>query len=137
LKYLDEKDPNLFHQDTLKYQFAPGLGYQPQVRDAGGLIIIKDLETAVKAIDVIVVQGEGLPDGPGPYSDVDKLEKDHYDIFLDLKERDTTWDTYPVVENPVTSDYWKFDERIYHVSFSSNIYPIIYLGKIVSGFTHI
>jgi hypothetical protein len=128
LIYLDNKDPNLFHQDTLKYQFAPGLGYQPQVRDAGGSIIVKDLKTAVDAIDVIVIQGEG---SPGPFDDLDKLEKDHYDVFLDLKEGDTTWETYRVVENPVTSDYWKVDERIYHVSFASNIiiYPIFYLTK--------
>ena len=34
---------------------------------------------------------------------------------------------YPVVENPVTSDYWKLNKRIYHVSFASNIiYPIIF-----------
>ena len=117
--YLNKKDPNLFHQDTVKYQFAPGLGYQPQVRDAGGSIVVKDLETAINAIDVIVIQGEG---SPGPYDDVDKQEKDHYDVFLDLKEGDSTWETYPVLENPVTSDYWNLDKRIYHVSFISNIY---------------
>ena len=90
LIYLNKKDPNLFHQDTFKYQFALGLGpYQPQVRDAGGSIVVKDLETAVKAIDVIVIQGEG---SPGPYDDVDKLEKVRYDIFLDLKQGDTTWE---------------------------------------------
>ena len=104
---------NLFPTDTTKYQFAPGLGYQPKVRDAGGSILVKDLGSALNAIDVIITQGEG---SPGPYDDAAKLEKDHYDIFLDLKEGDTTWDTYPVVENPVTSDYWSLDKRIYHVS---------------------
>ena len=113
MKYLNKKDPGLFHPDTAKYQFAPGLGYQPQVRDAGGSIVVKDLDSAIKAIDVIVIQGEG---SPGPYVDAEKLEKDHYDIFLDLKEGDSTWETYPVVENPVTSNYWSLDKRIYHVS---------------------
>jgi Ferritin-like len=113
LKYLNGKDPGLFHSDTIKYQFAPGLGYQPRVRDAGGSIVVKDLHSAIKAIDTIVIQGEG---SPGPYVDADKLEKDHYDIFLDLKEGDATWNTYPVLENPVTSDYCHLDKRIYQVN---------------------
>jgi hypothetical protein len=113
LKYLNGKDPGLFHSDTIKYQSAPGLGYQPRVRDAGGSIVVKDLHSAIKAIDTIVIQGEG---SPGPYVDADKLEKDHYDIFLDLKEGDATWNTYPVLENPVTSDYCHLDKRIYQVN---------------------
>jgi Ferritin-like len=138
LIHLNKKDHHLFHTDTEKYQFAPGLGYQPQVRDAGGSIVVKDIKTAIKAIDVIVIQGEG---SPGPYDDKDKLEKDHYDIFLDLKKGDATWETYPVVENPVTSDYWSLDKRIYHVSLLPNIYLSSDFTNekinIVSGFTHI
>jgi hypothetical protein len=123
LIYLSHKDPGLFLPERAKYQFAPGLGYQPQVRDAGGSVIVKDLDSAIKAIDVIVIQGEG---SPGPYDDAAKLEKDHYDVFMDPKEGNTTWDTYPVVENPVISNYWSLDKRIYHVScfqyhFSDNL----------------
>ena len=103
----------MFDPETAKYQFAPGLGYQAAVRDAGGSIVVKDLKSAIAAIDTIVIQGEG---SPGPYDDPDKLEKDHYDIFLDLKEGDTTWETYPVLENPVTSNYWNLDKKIYQVS---------------------
>ena len=124
LKHLNKKDPHLFHKDTENYQFAPGVGYQPQVRDAGGSIVVKNLKTAIEAIDVIVIQGEG---SPGPFDDPDKLEKDHYDIFVDLKKGDATWETYPVVENPVTSDYWSLDKRIYHVSLFSNIYLVVLL----------
>ena len=113
LKYLNHKDPGLFHPHTVKYQFAPGVGYQPRIRDAGGSIVVKDLDSAIKAIDTIVIQGEG---SPGPYDDPDKLEEDHYDIFLGLKDGDATWETYPVTENPVTSNYWSIDKRIYHVS---------------------
>ena len=135
LIHLDKKDPHLFHTNTENYQFAPGLGYQPQVRDAGGSIIVKNLKTAIEAIDVIVIQGEG---SPGPYDDPDKLEKDHYDIFLELKKGDATWETYPVVENPVTSDYWSLDKKIYHVSLLSNIhFSGDITNDIVSGFTHI
>ena len=122
LKYLNQKYPDLFDPDTANYQFAPGLGYQARVRDAGGSIIVTDLKTAIEAINLIVIQGEG---SPGPYDDDDKLEKDHYDIFLDLKQGDSTWETYPVVENPVTSDYWSLDTRIYHVScFPIFTYPV-------------
>ena len=139
---MDEKERrhhrHLFHKETENYQFAPGLGYQPQVRDAGGSIIVNNLKTAKEAIDVIVIQGEG---SPGPYDDPDKLEKDHYDIFVDLKDGDATWETYPVVENPVTSNYWNLDKRIYHVSLFQNIYLTDDFTNekinIVSGFTHI
>jgi len=112
LKYLDGQVQHLFHPQTAIYQFAPGLGYQAKVRDAGGSIVVTDLKSALEALDTIVIQGEG---SPGPYDDPDKLEEDHYDIFLDLKDGDATWDVYPVVENPVTSDYWKLDQRIYQV----------------------
>lgn len=112
LKYLSANTKSLFHQDTAVYQFAPGVGYQPTVRDAGGSIVVTDLDSALKALRTIVIQGEG---SPGPYDDPDKLEKDHYDVFLDLKNGDATWDVYPVVENPVSSDYWSLDKRIYQV----------------------
>jgi len=121
LKYLDGQVQHLFHPQTAIYQFAPGLGYQAKVRDAGGSIVVTDLKSALEALDTIVIQGEG---SPGPYDDPDKLEEDHYDIFLDLKDGDATWDVYPVVENPVTSDYWKLDQRIYQVG------PALYLTLI-------
>jgi len=76
---------------------------------------VTDLASALEAVRIIVVQGEG---SPGPYDDPDKLEEDHYDVFLGLKDGDATWDVYPVVENPVTSDYWKYDKRIYQVSLT-------------------
>ena len=115
LKYLDARGDHIFDPQTAIYQFAPGLGYQANIRDAGGSIVVTDLHTALEALNLIVIQGEG---SPGPYDDPRKLEKDHYDVFLDLKNGDRTWDVYPVVENPVTSDYWKYDQRIYQVSSS-------------------
>ena len=121
LKYLDARGGHLFDPQTAVYQFAPGLGYQAKVRDAGGSIVVTDLPTALEALKTIVIQGEG---SPGPFDDPAKLEKDHYDVFLDLKNGVTTWDVYPVVENPVTSDYWRLDPRIYQVS------PIHYLTLI-------
>jgi len=124
LKLLDNenlacKKPSIFDPSTAPFQFAPGIGYQPKVRDAGGSVVITDLESALVAINTIILQGEGSPGDE--YDDPDKLEKDHYDVFLDLKNGDASWDVYPVVENPVTSDYWKLDKKIYQVSDSSQI----------------
>ena len=109
---LEEKQ--LFDPSTAPFQFAPGLGYQAKVRDAGGSVVITDLESALAAIDTIIFQGEGSPGDE--YDDPDKLEKDHYDVFLDLKNGEATWDVYPVLDNPVTSDYWKLDKKIYQVT---------------------
>lgn len=110
-----DKGGNIFDAKTIPFQFAPGVGYQPHNRDTGGSVVVTNLETANLAIDTIVIQGEG---SPGPYDDPDKLEKDHYDVFLDLKEGDASWDLYPVLENPVTSDYWSLDKQIYQVRVS-------------------
>jgi len=46
----------------------------------------------------------------------DRLEKDHYVVFFDLKNGEATWDVYPVLGNPVTSDYWKLDKKAYQVT---------------------
>ena len=114
--------PNLklFHSDTANYQFAPGLGYQARARDAGSFIVVQDLTTALQALNEIIYQGEGIPEGEasGPYDDKAKLEKDHYDVFMDLMKEDYTWETYPIFKNnPVTSDYYCLDNRIYQVSY--------------------
>jgi hypothetical protein len=115
LKYLTDQGQDIFDPQTIPFQFAPGVGYQPHNRDTGGSVVVTNLDTANLAIDTIVIQGEG---SPGPYDDPDKLEKDHYDVFLDLKEGDASWDLYPVLENPVTSDYWNLDKQIYQVSLT-------------------
>jgi Ferritin-like len=112
LDYLNKHDPKLFHPETAAYQFAPGLGYQPRVRDAGGSVVVTDIVTANRAIDIIVDQGEG---NPGPYDDPAKEEKDHYDVFRDLQRGTQTWDVYPVRTNPTTLGYWDDDKRIYQV----------------------
>jgi len=113
LKYLNEQIPNLFDPQTAPYQFAPGLGYQPDVRDAGGSIIVTDLASADSAIDIIVRQGEG---NDGRFDDPDDLEEAHYYKFLGLQTGTQTWDVYPVVTDPTTAGYWDQDKRIYQVS---------------------
>jgi hypothetical protein len=111
--YLDDHDKTLFHPDTAAYQFAPGLGYQPRVRDAGGSVVVTDITSAQETINIIIDQGEG---NQGPYDDPDKLEKDHFATFVDLQKGEETWKLYPVRSNPQTIEYWSEDRRIYHVS---------------------
>jgi hypothetical protein len=115
LVYLNSHDKTLFHPETAAYQFAPGLGYQAKIRDAGGSVVVTDLASAIDAIKIIVDQGEG---NCGEFDDPDHLEKDHYATFVDLQAGETTWKTYPVRSNPKTHEYWNEDKRIYHVSLT-------------------
>jgi hypothetical protein len=102
----------LFRPETASYQFSPGVGYQPKIRDAGGSVVVTDIKTALEAIEIIVDQGEG---NPGPYADLDQLELDHFATFLKLQQGADTWDVYPVRSNPTTSGYFYEDIQIYHV----------------------
>lgn len=77
LTFLDGHDPLLFNTASVNAQFPPGSIYTPQVDDAGGLVTVTDLPSALQALTTIVDQGEGKP-GPGrPFDDDKKLEKDH------------------------------------------------------------
>jgi hypothetical protein len=115
LKYLNGQDPHLFRTASVNAQFPPGSIYNPQVDDAGGLVTVTDLTSALQALTIIVDQGEGKP-GPGrPFDDDKKLEKDHYDIFLDLQQSAQTWEVLPVVTDPTTVGYLGEDPKIYAV----------------------
>jgi hypothetical protein len=96
------------------------LGYQPIIHDAGGSVVVTNLDSAIKAINIIVDQGEG---NPGPYDDPNKEEKDHYDVFKDLKYGTQKWTVYPVIKNPTTVGYWDMDKRIYQVSERFILFP--------------
>ena len=120
LRYLDSHDPHLFKAASANAQFPPGSIYNPQVADAGGLVTVTDLPSALQALSTIVDQGEGKP-GPGrPYDDDKKLEKDHYDIFLDLQQSAPTWEVLPVVTDPTTPGYLGEDPKIYAVRTITN-----------------
>lgn len=127
LEYLNKQDPKLFDAATAKFQFAPGLGYQARYRDAGGSVVITDLETAKEAIKYIVDQGEGYDDG-NEFADQDKLEKSHFYVFKDLYDQinsdPTSWETYPVRKNPNTIDYHDEDRKIYHVCWFHYFYSL-------------
>ena len=96
------------------------MGYQPKIHDAGGSVVVTNLDSAKSAINIIVDQGEG---NPGPYDDPNKEEKDHYDVFKDLKYGSQKWTVYPVIKNPTTVGYWDMDKRIYQVSERFILFP--------------
>jgi hypothetical protein len=108
------KDPSLFKPATISSQFGPGPDavFTPTVADAGGLVLVTDLSSALLALKTIVNQGEG---NPRPYVDPSKGEKDHYDIFLELR-KGTPWVVFPVVTDPTTQKYFDLDQKIYAVS---------------------
>jgi len=107
------KDPGLFNPATSSSQFGPGSVFTPHPADAGGLVFVTDLPSALTALTTIVDQGEG---NPRPFDDPSKAEHDHYDIFLDLQKGAETWDVFPVVTDPTTGAYFHLDRKIYAVS---------------------
>lgn len=127
LERLGAPPSKLFDPTTKKFQFSPAFGYQARIRDAGGSVIVTDLKTAVTAINIIVDQGEG---NPGPYVDLDHLEKDHYAVFQELQQSsDIEWNSYPTFPQPTTAKYYPLDIKIYQASRSLSLldrYFLIY-----------
>jgi hypothetical protein len=112
LKYLNKVDPCLFENPSVGAQFTKEF-YHPRVLDTGNLDPVMNLDTALHALKIIVYQGEGRT---RPYDDPQRLEKDHYDIFLDLQQSPTTWEVLPVVTDPTANGYLAEDPKIYAVS---------------------
>lgn len=105
--------PGLFNPATVNCQFPPKSVFRPQNEDAGGIVLVTDLPSALVALTTIVNQGEG---NPRPFDGPQKDEKDHYDIFLDLQTDTQTWDVFPVMTDPTTASYFYLDKKIYAVS---------------------
>jgi hypothetical protein len=106
------KYPGLFNPATTSSQFGPGSVFTPHPADAGGLVFVTDLPSALTALTTIVDQGEG---NPRPFDDPSRAENDHYDIFLNL-QKDAQWEVFPVVTDPTTAAYFHLDKKIYAVS---------------------
>ncbi|THG99020.1 hypothetical protein EW026_g3264 [Hermanssonia centrifuga] len=71
------------------------------------MTVVKDLETALKAMTTIVDQGEGSVGNPDS----------HYHVFLDLYKKRDTWDCYPVGKNPTTESF-KDNDYVYRLSLA-------------------
>jgi hypothetical protein len=123
LEYLqahpDPKYPHLWDPTATDKQFSPGVGYQPRNRDAGGSVVVNDLNSARDAIKIIVEQGEGeeMPEGGvSIYDDLTHHEESHYAIFKRLqREEQHSWELYPTISDPKTDEYEHVDRRIYQV----------------------
>lgn len=77
------------------------------------MVVVKDLDTALHAMDIIVDQGEGSVG----------VEDSHYRVFLELYRNRDMWECWPVEKNPHTSNY-KPDSFLYYVRRPSCIvYP--------------
>jgi len=115
LEYVNNNTPGgIFKQPKTQFQFTPGVGYSPRVLNAGGSIVVTSLETAKKALNEIVVQGEGNDLGQKV---ADSKEDNHFTTFMNLvKAVGTSVECWPVISNPVTHEYE--DPRIYQVSRS-------------------
>lgn len=108
---------DLFDPASVKFQFAPDSVFTPHFKDAGGIVYVTDLTSALTALQTIVNQGEG---NPRPFDGPAKDEKDHYDIYLDLQQGPRTWDVYPVVTDPTTAKYFDLDKKVYAVRLIIN-----------------
>jgi len=103
---------NIFANPQTECQFAPGLGFNPRIPDAGGSVVVVNKATALKALEIIVEQGEGSKGKE--WVDKGKGEKSHYERFKELRDRHH-WETFPVKSNPRTNDY--SDPRIRQVCY--------------------
>ena len=103
---------NLFNPATISSQFGPNSIFHPRFADAGGIVTVTDLSSALVALTTIVNQGEG---NPRPFDGPSKDEKDHYDIFLGLQSRPDRWNTFHVIQNPTSAKYFDLDKKIYTV----------------------
>ena len=104
---LDELDTatDLFANHQPERQLSNASFYGPVPFDdpgSGGLILIRDRETAQQALEVIIHQGEGV--GADRWADPSHHELTHYHKFEQL-ERGTTdiGATWPVLTNPTTA----------------------------------
>lgn len=71
------------------------------------MVQVTDKESALKALDIIVEQGEGS-----------SAEKEaHYQMFLELW-KDVDWKCWPVPSSPTTEDY-RDSPFLYQVTISS------------------
>jgi len=70
--------------------------------DSGGLVLIHDVPSACRALEIIVDQGEGLADHR--WADPDHQELTHYYKFAQLADEAAIGATWPVMDNPRVAD---------------------------------
>src|SRR5882762_1348340 len=103
----------LFDPETLSKQFhtADGSWYDDD------MTVIHDLDSAVKAMTIIIEQGEGSTG-----ESVKNTVQSHYQVFKELYDEHPLI-CYPVVENPVTENFKS--EPIYNVRASTSAMTLL------------
>jgi rubrerythrin len=97
---------DLFADVQADRQFADSRFYSPvefDAEDSGGLMLVKDLDSACKAIEVVVHQGEGVSDER--YADPSHQELTHFCKFEQIAAGvSSLGEVRPVMVNPKTAD---------------------------------
>lgn len=124
-----------FDDPQVHRQLADASFYTPvkfDAPDSGGLMLIDGKETADRALEIIIDQGEGLSDHL--WADPAHQELTHYYKFKQIAEGSTPiGETWPVMSNPSTA---AFPDSVQALSDAFNaLYGLMYvtMGDLFSG----
>lgn len=125
----------VFDNPQRNRQLANPSFYSPvkfDVEDSGGLVLVDSRESADRALDIIIEQGEGLVDHK--WADPAHQELTHYHKFMQIADGSTPiGETWPVMSNPSTAD---FPETLRGMADAFNaLYGLVYvtMGDLFSG----
>lgn len=98
------KSTDLFANNNIDKQL-PQMGYKPPDQDdAGEIVTVTDLQSALDSLEIIVHQGEGILDSH--YDDPSKKELCHYFKFEKIANGEVPiGKVLPVMKNPRSSDF--------------------------------
>ena len=87
------------------------------------MVVVKDLDTAMQALDIIVDQGEGSTG----------VDDSHYRMFLDLYRNRDMWECWPVAKNPTRLGYeQKRKFYLLYVSRPSSFYIFQFIQQLAA-----
>lgn len=99
-------DSDLFGNHQPDRQLSDPTLYGPvafDAADSGGLLLIQDLESACRALEIIIDQGEGV--GEDMWADPAHEELTHYFKFAQIADGTVPLgETWPVLDNPRAAD---------------------------------
>lgn len=127
---------NLFATPQLDSQLSAN-AYSPvhlDVDESGGLHVVRDLETALNATEIIVHQGEGLT--TDRWADPDHQELTHYYKLLEISDHSSPLGAIlPVPTNPRTPDYPKNLQPVSNLFNATYRYLFLVLNDLFSPST--
>jgi hypothetical protein len=100
-------ESDLFANHQPNRQLADASMYGPvafDAADSGGLMLIEDLDTACRALEIIIDQGEGV--GDDMWADPEHQELTHYFKFAQIADGTVPLgETWPLPDNPRVADF--------------------------------